>query len=125
MKKFFSLVLAAVMVFSLAGCSTDYSDLIGTWEQTELFEEGFDTNDAELVMPEGSLRIQFIFNADNTFTYSIMSGGLTKETLNYTYEVSGDSITLIDSNGIKLPSATYKIENGLLYYNEMVFEKVS
>ena len=119
------MALAVVLLFSLAGCSTDYSDLIGTWEQTELFEEGFDQDDAELVMPEGSLQIQFIFNGDNTFTYSIMSGGLTKETLNYTYEVSGDQITLIDSDGIRTPSATYKIENGLLYYNELVFKKVA
>ena len=113
------------MVFSLAGCSTDYSDLIGTWEQTELFDESFDQDDAQLVMPEGSLQIQFIFNTDNTFTYSIMSGGLTKETVNYTYQVSGDQITLIDSNGIRTPSATYKIENGQLYYNELVFKKVA
>ena len=125
MKKFISLALALVMVFSLAGCSTDYSDLIGTWEQTELFDESFDQDDAQLVMPEGSLQIQFIFNTDNTFTYSIMSGGLTKETVNYTYQVSGDQITLIDSNGIRTPSATYKIENGLLYYNELVFKKVA
>lgn len=80
-KKLSALFLVVVMLFSLAGCSNDSAELVGTWhckmDILDMLVEQFeaDPSTADFVdhveMEEFVIEMVLVFNADGTYTMTI------------------------------------------------------
>ncbi len=101
MKRIIAAALIAVMLFTLAACSSPEKDIIGTWKcESSLL--GISANSEYTFNEDGTGKINLIIDLD--FTYAITDDKLsiTTKTLGiestdtYSYSFKGDTLTLIN-----------------------------
>lgn len=113
MKKllFFSVLVALIATSCQKGNVT--GSIIGSWKNVsttvETYEDGkqISTNTVEFG-PEDPYTL-YTFNADKTFSASLVNGAQTTESVSGTYELSGESLTIKSTAGtstIKVMSLT-------------------
>lgn len=112
MKKFLSVALVVVMLFSFAGCGSN-DPLVGTWK-LDLNTMTAGMSDEEKALVEtmlGGMEMSFTFGADGSATTSMTLNGET-QSQSGTYRTEGGNIYLKDSNGEQ--ALAYSLENGAL-----------
>lgn len=117
MKKFLSIALVFVMVFTLAGCGGE-DTLVGTWkldgEALSASLEGADDDAAFAGALLAMMDYTMTFKADGTVEITMGAFGET-ETQNGTYKTEGSTLTISNEDGTT-NSSNYRIEGGVLYF---------
>lgn len=115
MKKFLSVALVVVMLFSFAGCGNN-DPLVGTWKiDVNATTAGMSDEQKALVEATISgMNMSLTFGADGSASTSITLNGETQNQSGK-YRTEGGNLYLIDSNGEQ--AIAYSLENGVLKIN--------
>ena len=114
MKKIIAILMAVVMMFTVAGCGGSADPLVGTWVlDTSAMTEGMTEEEAALVMAfMGSMEMTFTFNADGTLkAYANIMG--EEESKTGTYKAEGGNIVITGEDGTETTSP-YTLEGNKL-----------
>ena len=114
MKKIIAILMAVVMMFTVAGCGGSADPLVGTWVlDTSAMTEGMTEEEAALVMAfMGSMEMTFTFNADGTLkAYANIMG--EEESKTGTYKAEGGNIVITGEDGTET-TTPYTLEGNKL-----------
>ena len=114
MKKIIAILMAVVMMFTVAGCGGSADPLVGTWVlDTSAMTEGMTEEEAALVMAfMGSMEITYTFNADGTLKADVSMMG-EEESSTGTYKAEGGNIVITGEDGTET-TIPYTLEGNKL-----------